>query len=289
MKRLFAVALVAGCAHAHVNETRSLESAVRQRIAQVDSGTIAVSYIDLAHPNREFHINGDVVMHAASTMKVPVLIELYHQAEQHKLSIDSPLVVRNVFQSIADTSHYTLDAGDDSDSSLYKQVGQRVPIRELARLMIVRSSNLATNNLIDLVGPANVRGTVDRIGATGMNVQRGVQDIPAFNKGLNNTTTSKGLAYSLLAIAQCRTLTRTSCDEMLQTLSAQEFNEMIPSGLPAGTRVAHKTGSITGISHDGAIVYPKNGAPYVLVILTHNVKDPAKVGGDISRLVWERR
>ncbi len=268
----------------------TLESAIRARIAAADSATVAVSIIDLAN-GRELHINGDSVMHAASTMKVPVLLELYRRAEQEPgFSLDKRIAVSNMFKSIADTSHYSLDAGDDSDSSVYKLVGDSASLRYLARRMIVRSSNLATNILIDVLTPEAIRATVARAGATGMNVLRGVEDGPAYRKGMNNTTTSFGLARTLAAIARCTVTSRAACQEMIAILADQEFNEMIPAGLPAGTKVAHKTGWITRVQHDGAIVFPAGRAPYVLVVLTKGISDTsvaAKLGADISRVVWQ--
>lgn len=290
---LVVASLLGGCGAASPPSSptpSTLETAIRARIAQLDSGEVAVSLIDLKN-GRELHINGDVSMHAASTMKVPVLLELYRLSEADpSFSLDQRVPVINSFQSIADTSHFSLDPGDDSDSSVYKLVGDSARIRDLARRMIVRSSNLATNILIDLVGPANVRATTARVGASGMVVLRGVEDTPAFRKGMNNTTTSRGLAKVLQAIAACRINTKRDCVEMLDILSAQEFNEMIPAGLPAGTRVAHKTGWITRVQHDGAIVFPLNRSPYVLVVLTRGIADTkvaARTGADISRIVWE--
>ncbi|MBX6363203.1 MAG: serine hydrolase [Gemmatimonadetes bacterium] len=266
----------------------ALDAALRQRIAAVAPAEVAVSVIDLAS-GRTLGIHDTVTMHAASTMKVPVLIELFRQAEHGRVRLDDSIRVVNEFTSIADGSRYTLDAGDDSDSAVYALVGRRVPVRELARHMIVRSSNLATNDLIALVTPDSVQKTMRAIGAEGMRVLRGVEDGPAFRKGLNNTTTAQGLARALEAIAACKVTSRASCDAMVDILAGQEFNAMIPAGLPAGTRVAHKTGWITGIQHDGAIVYPPGRAPYILVVLTRGFTDTvraAHVGADISRLVW---
>ena len=126
-------------------------------------------------------------------------------------------------------------------------------------------------------------------GVRGMDVQRGVEDTPAFRRGMNNTTTAAGLAGTFEMILDCRGLRKSSCNEMLSILSSQEFNEMIPAGLPPATRVAHKTGSITGIRHDGGIVFRPNGRPYILVILTRGFEKPAEAdrfGADISRLIW---
>lgn len=267
----------------------TLQQHIRQRIAAEDDVQVGVALVDLA-TNEQLSVGGDIVMHAASTMKVPVLLEAFREADAGGLALDDSVVVSNEFTSIADGSRYALSAADDSDSTLYAMVGQKTTVRELLRLMIVRSSNLATNNLLSLIPASRVRATMAAIGAPDMNVLRGVEDIPAFRRGMNNTTTARALATVLAAIARCSAASRVSCDAMVNILAGQEFNDMIPAGLPPGTRVAHKTGWITGIQHDGAIVYPPGRPPYVLVILTRGFpeRDTAlRLGADISRMVWE--
>ncbi|MGD8278492.1 MAG: serine hydrolase [Gemmatimonadota bacterium] len=251
---------------------------------------MSVALIDLGTGLR-LEIDGDREMHAASTMKVPVMIEVYRQAEAGRFSLDDALPVTDTFQSIVGGEPYVLPRESDSDSTLYERVGATATIRELAKLMITRSSNLALNLLIDHVGAASVRRTMAEIGASEMNVRRGVEDLEAFRAGLNNTTTAHGLAVTLEAIARCSITRRTACDEMVDMLAGQEFNDMIPAGLPAGTRVAHKTGWITGIDHDGAIVFPGTRAPWVLVVMTRGFEDRVRAlatGADISRMVWDQ-
>jgi len=105
-----------------------------------------------------------------------------------------------------------------------------------------------------------------------------------------NTITAADLATLLVAIENGKVLSRRSSNLMREILLAQEFNEKIPAGLPPGTRVAHKTGEITAVSHDAAIVYPPGRRPYVLVVLTRGIRDgkeSAKLIADISRLVYE--
>ncbi|MBW7935135.1 MAG: serine hydrolase, partial [Gemmatimonadaceae bacterium] len=186
-------------------------------------------------------------------------------------------------------SPYTLSPGDDSDSSLYAKVGQRVTLRELNERMITRSSNLATNAVIELLDARRVNATAHALGATAIQVRRGVEDIKAFDAGLNNTTTARDLGVLLAAIAQDRAASPAACAEMRAILERQEFNGEIPAGLPAGIRVAHKTGWITGTTHDAAIVFPPRRAPYVLVILTRNIAERAvaqRLMADLSREIW---
>jgi beta-lactamase class A len=234
-------------------------------------------------------INEDTVFHAASTMKIPVMIEVLRRAQSGSFSLDQGILLVNQFASIVDGSPYSLDASEDGDTALYARVGERVPIRDLMRRMITRSSNLATNQLIALTGAANVTATARTLGASRMQVLRGVEDQKAFDRGMINTTTSGDLADLLLAIEKGQALSTASSAEMRDILLAQEFKEKIPAGLPAGTRVAHKTGEITAVSHDAAVVYPENRRPYVLVVLTKGIRESALSSAliaDISRLVY---
>jgi beta-lactamase class A len=265
-----------------------LEHAIRSRL-QNEPGEYGIAVVDI-ETGRSLGVNDRLVVHAASTMKVPVLLEVYRRAAHGALRLDDRLTVRNSFRSIADTAHfYSLSPEDDSEHALYERVGQTVTLRDLARRMIVRSSNLATNILIDTLGAVRVQETAQRVGGEGMTVLRGVEDGPAYRAGLNNTTTARGFAGVLASIARCDVLPRQQCDEVLDILAGQEFNEMIPAGLPAGIRIAHKTGWITGIQHDGAIVLPANAPPFVLVVLSRGADTLAvrRVAADVARLAWD--
>ncbi|HYJ79993.1 MAG TPA: serine hydrolase [Longimicrobiaceae bacterium] len=246
-----------------------LEAEVRAIIARAagDTAEVSVAFLDLGTGD-SLLVDAHRVLHAASTMKVPVMLELFRRAEAGELALDGPVEVRNGFRSIADGSAYSLSPEDDSDSTLYARLGQRVAVRELIGLMITRSSNLATNLLIDLADPARIETTLAGVGAGEMRVLRGVEDGPAYRAGMNNTTTAHGLARVLAAVAGGSAASARSSREMVEILERQEFTAMIPAGVPPGTRVANKTGWITRIAHDGAIVYPRGRSPYVLVVLT---------------------
>jgi beta-lactamase class A len=230
----------------------------------------------------------DTTVHAASTMKLPVLVELYRQAADGRLSLAEPLIVRNRFHSLVDGSLYTLDPADDSELSLYAREGEAVPLLELGRPMITHSSNLATNLLIDRLGAASVSGTMRALGFPGLVVRRGLEDDLAYAAGLNNTVTAADMAGLLAAIGRGEVVS----PEIEAILAAQAFNEGIPAGLPEGTYVAHKTGSIPRLYHDAAIVRPPDAPPYVLVVLTTGLDEadegPALVAR-ISALAWGAR
>lgn len=266
----------------------SLAVQIAQRARQVSGAVIGVAFHDL-QTSDTLYLNGGESFHAASTMKVPVMIELYRRIDAGGLGLDQGILLVNQFGSIVDGSPYSLDAGDDSDSSAYRLAGSRVPVRDLIDRMIARSSNLATNALIELVGATNANATAHTLGARDIRVLRGVEDDKAYRAGLNNTTTARDLAVLLEAIETGRAASRSSCDRMRDIMLEQEFNTEIPAGLPAGTKVAHKTGWITGVLHDAAIVYPPGRRPYVLVVLTRGITDrdqARRLIADISRLVY---
>lgn len=264
-----------------------LDTALQARIAEIPGASVAVAYVDPVRGDTLL-LNADTSFHAASTMKVPVLVELFRWHDEGRLNVNDSLVLRNEFRSVLDGSTYSLTTASDSDSSLYARVGTPVPFVELARLMIVRSSNLATNALIDTLGAGRVQRTTDSLGAAGMRVLRGVEDLPAFRAGMSNTTNAWSLAALFLSILEGRAATEQSTEAMLEILLAQELRNQIPAGLPEGTRVAHKTGSITAIMHDAGIVYPADRGPYVIVVLTGGITEPAisqRLTADIAGIV----
>lgn len=263
---------------------KKIEELVRASGAQ----TVAVAYYDLS-TGRELLIKPDENFHAASTMKVPVMMEIFRQAAAGKLSLDARIPIKNDFTSIVDGSHYSLTADSDSESSLYSRPGQTETIRELMRLMITVSSNFATNLLIERVTPERVMDLMRSIGANNIRVLRGVEDGKAFEKGLNNTTTARDLMIILRRIAEHRAVSERASEEMIKIMLDQKFNEGIPAGLPNDVRVSHKTGSITKINHDAAIVYPPDRKPYVLVVLERGIEDEKlaqKLIADISSTVY---
>jgi beta-lactamase class A len=138
--------------------------------------------------------------------------------------------------------------------------------------MITISSNLATNLLMDKLGVDNIRAGVHALGADGMSVLRDLEDTKAYEAGRNNTTTARALLRLMEAIAHGEAVDQASSREMVAILERQTFNDGIPAGLPPGTRVAHKTGEITKIQHDAAIVFSRR--PFVLIVLTRGLENP---------------
>lgn len=265
--------------------SHSLQETLKTLLAQHPEATVAVAVRD-AQTGTVLELNGDRPFHAASTMKVPVMIEVYRQAALGRFSLDDSLRVENAFHSIVDGSPYRIE--DDSDDAIYERLGHSMSIRDLVYQMITVSSNLATNLIIDFVSADSVQATCERLGTTTMNVLRGVEDIKAYRQGLSNTSTAADLATLLDALQRGEAVSPDTDREMIGILLDQRFNTMIPAGLPDGVRTAHKTGEITEIHHDAAIVYPVRGEPYVLIILIEGIADEtrsAALGAEMARAV----
>ncbi|CAG0957293.1 beta-lactamase class A [Anaerolineae bacterium] len=260
-------------------------------LSQFTDKSIGVAVYDL-QTQREIFIHADEMMHPASTIKVAVMAEVFHQAHERRLTLDEPLKIVNLFKSIVDGSEFSLDAADDSDATLHGRIGEMESIRELTRLMIVRSSNLATNLLLERIDAGSVNGFIEELGIKGMNIVRGVEDKKAYEMNLNNSASARGMMAMMCLIAEGKVVSRQACDEMIGIMLRQEFNESIPALLPASVKVAHKTGWIGTFFHDTGIVFPQNRKPYAITIFTHGFpEDDGKAAHDcmaqISKIIYE--
>lgn len=255
---------------------------------QKSGAEVSLALKDL-ESGEELLIHAEEMMHAASLMKVPVMIEVFRQADTGKFSLKDKIPIKNQFKSIVDGSSYTLFAADDSDEVIYELIGEKLSIRDLVERMITVSSNLATNILIELVGADNIMETMKEMGISNMKVLRGVEDAKAYERGLNNKTDALSMLQVMLAIAEGKAGSSDACREMIEILARQKFRSKIPDGIPDGVKVSNKTGSITGIDHDAAIVFPKGQRPYVLVILTkglENHEDAEHLIANLSRMAY---
>ncbi len=252
-------------------------------ITAAESARFAVAFRDLDGGD-SLYLDADTLMHAASTMKVAVMIEVFRQAHLGHFRIDDSLQVHNRFASIVDGQPYAIDLPEASWDATAGRLGQKMPIRELVLHMITVSSNLATNLLIDHVGAASVQKSVRALGADKMQVLRGVEDPWAYEKGLNNTATARDLSILLEAIAQHRVVDAAACEEMIGIMLQQKYRDGLPAQLPAAVKVASKSGSITRICHDAGILFLPDGRRYVLVVLSRGEPDRDKSAAVIARL-----
>ena len=264
---------------------------LRHQITEVLSkqpGVFAVAFKDLSSDNAVF-INEHELFHAASTMKTPVMVEVYKQASEGRFSLKDSILIKNEFISIFDGSSFSISPAVDSDTLLYKEIGKKRTVYSLISDMITVSSNLATNLIIELVDAKNVTKTLRSIGANDIQILRGVEDTKAFEAGMNNQVTAYDLMLLFEKIDKEELVSAEASMAMMDILLDQKFNDIIPAQLPKNVKVAHKTGEITGVRHDSGIVYLPNGKKYVLILLSKEVKDEnaaVKAMADVSGLIY---
>lgn len=250
----------------------SRERALRSEIEKIENESgaqaIAVALHDI-ETGFELHYHAERWFHAASTIKVPILLGAFAAIDRGELLPHSRVHVRNRFLSIVENIPFRVESDRDANSAVHNAIGKMMRVDELAYHMITTSSNLATNLLLGVIGPDAVNQTLHELDVEdGIEVRRGVEDELAFEKGINNRVTADGLLRILVLLAEGKAFSPALSRRMMDILHGQEFNQGIPARLPKAARVAHKTGEISTVAHDAGVVYLPKRKPYVLVILT---------------------
>lgn len=285
---IIAALFIIGCT-SQTQSVDDLKSDIENHLSQVE-GTFGVWFQSMDNPDLHFSINPDTVFHAASTMKTPVMIELFKQAEAGKFSMNDSILIKNEFISIVDSSTFELTLDPDGDDPYEAKVGEKATIYELTHAMITYSSNLATNLLIELAGAEATTQTMRDLGARNINVLRGVEDLKAFDRGLSNRTTARDLGIILEAIAKGEAVNPEADSIMVDILKDQFYRDVIPLYLPDDVVTATKSGFITGVRHDSGIIYLPDGRSYVLIYLSKGLADEEQgrlAGAEISKRVYD--
>jgi beta-lactamase class A len=248
------------------DQAEKLRRAIEKITTERQTKTCAVALHDCETDFR-FSLDGNRLFHAASTIKVAILLALFKGVDDGRFRLTSPLHVRNRFLSAIDRKPFRLDCESDGYPQLYKLIGRTAKISDLAESMITWSSNLATNLLLDYIGVDYAAQILREANVSGVHLRRGVSDDRAHAKGFDNETTAEGLVQLFEAL-RGNFLKRESREQVIHILLEQKFTSMIPAGLPAHATVAHKTGEISTACHDAGIVYLPEREPYIVAILT---------------------
>jgi beta-lactamase class A len=248
------------------------ERALTSQIAKIEeeSGAKAIGVaLHDAETGLELHYKADRWFHAASTIKVPILLGVFAAIDRGDLLPHSRVHVRNRFLSVVESLPFRVESGRDANSAVHNAIGKMMRVDELAYHMITTSSNLATNLLLGVIGPDSVNRTLKELDVDdGIELKRGVEDELAFDKGISNMVTADGLLRILVLLSEGKAFSPALSRRMMDILHGQEFNQGIPARLPKGARVAHKTGEISTVAHDAGVIYLPKRKPYGLVILT---------------------
>lgn len=270
------------------------EQALTQQIEKIEQESGAKAIAVALHDTEtgfELHYKADRWFHAASTIKVPILLGVFAAIDRGDLLPHSRVHVRNRFLSVVEDIPFRVESGRDANSAVHNAIGKMMRVDELAYHMITTSSNLATNLLLGVIGSKAINQTLKELKVDqGIELERGVEDELAFDKGINNMVTADGLLRILVLLSQGKAFSPALSRRMMDILHGQEFNQGIPARLPKGARVAHKTGEISTVAHDAGVIYLPKRKPYVLVVLTE--WDPAGTGRSrtialISHTIYE--
>lgn len=260
-----------------------LATIIDEIAARAGLRAVAVAYFDFEHDSKFSH-HGKQLFHAASTFKAAVLLALLREAMLGRVRLEDQLQVRNRFLSVIDGSPFRIEGGRDGDDKVHRHIGRSLSLQDLAHAMITRSSNLATNLLLDLVTVERVHETLKAAGIEGLHVRRGVEDMLAHEQGVNNEASAEGLVALFRAIFAGELLSKKLQDVALEILHEQQFRSMIPARLPDGVKVAHKTGEISTNAHDAGLVFPPARQPYALAIVTETEPNPEGRSQAVARI-----
>lgn len=263
-----------------------------QELVNAFPGTLGVAVRDIA-TGQTISINGDRLFPMASAYKIPILVEVFRQAEAKKFSLDDRV-------QLADSDR-TLGSGVLTLMS----PGLSPTIKDLATLMIILSDNQATDILLNKVGAENVTATMRSLGLKNIRVdrttfemirdylalmddgaagkskdylmnrprldtatpERVAQADAAFAKIEKDVASPLDMAQLLELIVKGKAAGEDSCRQMMTILNRQQFNQRLPRYLPEGTGFAHKTGTIGSTTNDAGVMFVR-GNPIALVVFT---------------------
>ncbi len=257
----------------HSKLQRELERAVEQF-----DGVMGIAVKDLGG-SEAFTVNADTVFPQASSIKIPVLLELYRQAQTGTVKLDERVEISKA-----------LLAGGSGVLQNFADGGSALSLRDLAVLMIVLSDNTATNILIDRVGMEKMNGLLAHHGLRQTRLQRRMLDTEAQRAGRENLSTPLEMVWLLGLLHQGKILNAENTAAVIEILSYPK-NTALRRGLSGNVRLANKPGSLTGVACDSGIVYLE-GRPYAIsVMTTYGPAGDAEAGAtaitEVSRRVFE--
>jgi beta-lactamase class A len=258
---------------------KKVESRIDEIATHFD-GVMGIAIIDLTDGQRTLLRNADHVFPAASSIKLAILLELYHQDEQARAGTKGNATLNDL---------YTFDPKDlveDSRVMSGLSAGEtRVTNRDLAQFMVAVSDNTAANVLIDRVGKDNVNGMLRGLGLAKTMLRRKMMDLAAAHRGDENVATPHEMVQLLEAIYKGKVLKAESTKQLIRQLSTPKLS-YIPRELPDGSQVANKPGELEGVRTDSGIVFSAN-RPFAISVMTAYASDERAAERAISEIARE--
>ncbi|MDE3001405.1 MAG: class A beta-lactamase-related serine hydrolase [Gemmatimonadota bacterium] len=278
---------------------------IETAISRIEA-TVGVSARHL-ETGREIQHNADDVFFTASTLKVPVLVELYRQVDRGIVDLDRRVELTDELRV--------------PESGILKEMtaGINPSLHDLAMLMIIISDNTATDILYDLVGGDNLNNTTRDLGlhktripmtvrqllfsVVGLDPENAgdtydlcaerlfneayVRDAAGYDPERSDVSSPGDMCRLLELLYSGEILSPASTEGALDILKRQQLRTVIPYALPVGTTVAHKTGFYLGVRADAGIVYSPTG-PYTIAIMAKHVTSRDRMAFDLSLAALSR-
>jgi len=249
---------------------QKLETSVAEIDRNLD-GVMGVAIEDLT-TGQKYGLRGDDVFPQASSIKIAVLAELYHQAQQGKLKLTDMYMVR-ASDLVADSSIM---------NGLTPGITQ-ITLRDLATMTVAVSDNSAANVLIDRVGMDNVYALLDSLGLQHTRLRRKMMDLKAAGEGRENVSTPNEMMALLEDVYRGKVLNKELTEDFFKILSTPK-DSWLPRDLPEGLKIANKPGSLEGVRNDSGIVFVEHH-PYIICVMTtylHRERDGEEAISRIS-------
>jgi beta-lactamase class A len=254
---------------------KKLSDRVAEIVERFD-GVMGVAIADLTD-DRAILKNADRVFPTASSIKIAILLELYHQDQEARTGVAGNAKLDDV---------YTFDPKDlVEDSQIMAGLtpgATRVTNRDLAQFMIAVSDNAAANILIDRVGRENVNAMLRSLGLVKTTLRRKMMDVAAARRGEENISTPQEIVRLLEAIYRGKALNKELTAAFIQQLSTLK-ESYIPRELPAGIQIANKPGNLEGVRTDSGILFVRN-RPFAMSVMTAYDRDERAAEHAISEI-----
>jgi beta-lactamase class A len=273
----FGVALAVACAtplFAQISSDKPKESSARGQVEQLIQQTgaqVAVAFRSL-NGSQELFIRADEPFPAApATIQVPIMIELYREAQAGALHLSDAVTVHNSFHSLVDGVTYQLDSKTDPDPELYKSIGKPVTLQDLCERMVAGNSSLAADLLIEKLGVNQIRQRIDALHANGMELFRGVEPSRPSDLKAENETSARAMLELLWTLAKGQEANDDSSKEMVGMIARAALHHAPTAGMPSDPRASQSV-RLAGTGQQAMIV--QRAHPFVIVILVRGVTNP---------------
>lgn len=269
---LFAIAFAAANVTAFAQDPGTpIESPARPQIEQIIQAfhaDVSVAFRSLDGSQQLFIKSNQPFPAAPAVIQIPVMIELYAQAQAGDVNLSDTIGVHNGFRSLVDGAPFRLDPKTDPDPDLYKLIGKAVSLRDLCEHMVTHNSSLAADLLIEKLGADRIRERMSTLHIDGLDFVRGIESNAPADKGPSNTTSARAVLEMLWTIAKGQDSGDDAGKETVGLLARAALAQPPTAGMPSDPRNQQFL-QLAGVGQQSMIVYGPH--PFVVVVLARGI------------------